>query len=59
MVVKVKTPFVDVMGLLHKKGETLTLTKNGMKRYAEFVKEVKNGTRNSSSAPKTEPADNE
>lgn len=59
MVVKVIKPFVDVMGLPHKKGETLTLSENGMKIYAEFVKEVKNGTRNSSSTPKTKPADNE
>lgn len=57
MVVKVIAPFVDVMGLPHKKGETLILTEMGVKRYRGFVEEVKkNAKRKSSAASKAEPA---
>lgn len=64
MTFKVIAQFVDVMGVLHKKGDTIELCELGEKKYACFIAPVtkgakKNVKRKSSSDSKTKSATDE
>lgn len=52
MVVNVRKPFCDVMGVPHKTGDTLIVTEKGYEKYKDYVERAEDGRKRTSKSRK-------